>query len=60
MAYLDSETVVWDIVNVVLTGLFIKPLFVIWLVSLCLARRKNDHARVGFTWLKLVFPFYIL
>jgi hypothetical protein len=29
-------------------------------VSLCLARRRSDHARVGFTWLKLVFPFYTL
>lgn len=60
MAYGDSDTLILAIVNVVLTGIFIKPLFIIWLVSLCLARRKSDHARVGFTWMKLVFPFYIL
>jgi hypothetical protein len=60
MSYFDSDIQTWTIVNVVLTGIPIKPLFIIWLVSLCLARRKNDHARVGFTWLKLVFPFYIL
>jgi hypothetical protein len=57
---MDSDALTWTIVNVVLTGIFIKPLFVLWLVSLCLARRKSDHARVGFTWMKLVFPFYTL
>ncbi|KAB5566290.1 hypothetical protein GE09DRAFT_732016 [Coniochaeta sp. 2T2.1] len=61
MAYVDTtDLTTWGIVNVVLTGLFIKPLFIIWMVSLCLARRKGDHARVGFTWMKLVFPSYIL
>ena len=61
MAYLDTtDLTIWGIVNVVLTGIPIKPLFIIWLVSLCLARRKGDHARWGVTWMKLVFPFYIL
>lgn len=55
-----ADLLVWTIVNVVLTGIFIKPLFIIWLVSLCLARRRSDHARIGFTWLKLVFPIYTL
>ncbi|OIW24633.1 hypothetical protein CONLIGDRAFT_101313 [Coniochaeta ligniaria NRRL 30616] len=60
MATADSDTLTWAIANVVLVGIFIKPLFIIWLVSLCLARRKSDHARLGFTWMKVVFPFYTL
>jgi hypothetical protein len=60
MASYYDNLFIYGIVYVVLTGILIKPLFILWLVSLCLARRKNDHARVGFTWMKLVFPFYVL
>ena len=55
-----STAEVYDIVDVVLYGIFIKPLFILFVISLCLARRRSDPARVGFTWMKLVFPFWIL
>lgn len=48
------------IVNTVLVGIFIKPLFILWCISLCLARRRNDPARTAFTWLKVVYPLMVL
>lgn len=50
----------FTIVNTVLVGIFIKPLFILWCISLCLARRKGDPARTGFTWLKVVYPLMVL
>ena len=45
----------------ILAGLWVTPLSILWLISLCLARRKRDPARVGITWLKAaVYPFWIL
>ena len=44
----------------VLSGLWITPLSILWFISLCLARRKKDPARVGVAWMKAVFPFWIL
>ncbi|KAK4248054.1 hypothetical protein C7999DRAFT_40687 [Corynascus novoguineensis] len=44
----------------ILAGLFIVPLTILWLVSFCYARRKNDPARVGLVWLKVVYPIWIL
>lgn len=44
----------------VLAGLFIVPLTILWLVSFCYARKKNDPARVGLVWLKVVYPIWIL
>jgi len=41
-------------------GIWITPLFVIWCISLCTARRKGDPARAGIAWVKAVFPFWIL
>ncbi|KAJ9142447.1 hypothetical protein NKR23_g7242 [Pleurostoma richardsiae] len=49
-----------DIINCVLSGILIKPLFIIWVISLCLARRKSDPARVGFTYMKVVMPLEII
>ncbi|KAL2149272.1 hypothetical protein VTH82DRAFT_8620 [Thermothelomyces myriococcoides] len=45
---------------VVLSGIFIIPLFVVWIICLVQARRQNDPARVGVAWLKAVFPLWIL
>ncbi len=53
----DDE--IWMIVNAAMSGIMIKPLFIIWVVSLCLARRRSDHARVAFSWMKAVIPFEI-
>ena len=44
----------------VLAGLFITPLSILWFLSFCLARKKNDPARVGISWMKVVFPFWNL
>ncbi len=56
---MDADAV-WTIVDAALAGIMIKPLFIIWVLGFCLARRRSDHARVAFTWLKIVFPFEIL
>ncbi len=55
-----STTEAYYITNLVLYALFIKPLFILWVISLCIARRKSDPARVGFSWMKAVYPFWIL
>lgn len=44
----------------VLAGLFATPLAILWFISLCLARRKHDPARVGVAWIKTAFPFWVL
>ncbi|KAK0644056.1 hypothetical protein B0T16DRAFT_460140 [Cercophora newfieldiana] len=43
-----------------LYGIWVTPLFIIWCVSLCTARRKKDPVRVGVAWMKAVFPFWII
>ncbi|KAH6617128.1 hypothetical protein F5144DRAFT_596192 [Chaetomium tenue] len=43
-----------------LSALYITPLAVLWFISFCLAPRKHDPARVGISWLKAVFPLWIL
>jgi hypothetical protein len=48
------------IAGAALFGIWVTPLFIIWCISLCIARRKGDPARVGIAWLKAVFPFWIL
>lgn len=59
MVTVDStEEKKFGIVDAVLCGIFVLPLLIIWLVSFWLAPRKSDHARVGFTWMKLVFLLY--
>lgn len=44
----------------VLAGLWVTPLSILWFLSFCLARRKHDPARVGFAWMKAVFPIWNL
>jgi hypothetical protein len=51
---------VYSVAALVLAGLWVKPLGILWLISLCLARRKGDPARVGVTWIKVVYPFWIM
>ncbi len=48
------------IATTVLSGLWVTPLSILWFISLCLARRQKDPARVGVAWMKAVFPFWIL
>ncbi|KAL2259524.1 hypothetical protein VTK26DRAFT_6781 [Humicola hyalothermophila] len=42
----------------VIAGLFTTPLGILWIISLCLARRKSDPARAGIAWLKSITPFW--
>jgi hypothetical protein len=44
----------------VLAGIGITPLAVLWFISFCVARKKHDPARVGVTWMKVVYPFWLL
>ncbi|GAB1316097.1 hypothetical protein MFIFM68171_06307 [Madurella fahalii] len=46
--------------SIVLAGLWVTPLSVLWFVSLCLARRRSDPARVGIVWVKAVYPVWII
>lgn len=44
----------------VLSGLWITPLSILWFISFCLARRRQDPARRGISWMKAVFPIWVL
>ena len=44
----------------VLAALWVKPLGILWLISLCLARRRDDPARAGIAWMKAITPFWSL
>ncbi|KAK5654700.1 hypothetical protein OQA88_7024 [Cercophora sp. LCS_1] len=44
----------------VLYGLFDTPLFILWTISLCLARRKSDPARTFLPWFKAISPIWIV
>lgn len=55
---MDYESYV--IGTTVLSGLFIIPLTVLWFITFCLARRRNDPARTGIAWLKAAFPIWTL
>lgn len=46
--------------SIVLAGLWVTPLSILWFISLCLARRKSDPARVGLAWVKAVSPIWIM
>lgn len=59
MSSLDEITG-YQIGYTVLAGLYITPLAVLWFITFCLARREQDPARVGISWLKAVFPVWIL
>ena len=45
-----------DVINIVLAGIFLKPIFILWIISFFLGRRKGDPARIGFTWMKVLYP----
>ncbi|KAL2266013.1 hypothetical protein VTJ83DRAFT_5365 [Remersonia thermophila] len=46
--------------NILLNGLWIIPLTILWVISLCAAHQKRDAARAGIAWLKAAYPFFIL
>jgi len=37
-------------------GFILKSLFIIWIVSFCTVRQKQDPARRPFTWMKVAYP----
>jgi hypothetical protein len=53
----QGEQEAYAIAAAVLEGAFIlKSLFIIWIVSFCTVRQKQDPARRPFTWMKIVYP----
>jgi hypothetical protein len=46
----------WTIVNLCIVGIMLKPSLIIWAIACCLARRKGDPARTGFSWFKAAWP----
>jgi hypothetical protein len=54
------EQAVYMITETVLRTLWIIPLVILWRISLCLARRKHDHARSGIVLAKVGFALWIL
>ncbi len=50
-----DDLVVYSIASAVMAGILIKPLFIIWVVSLCMIRRGG-----AFVWVKVAFPFETL
>lgn len=52
MATLDQ---VFAFVHAGALGFFAFPIFILWSITFCLARRRKDPARVAFTWLKVAF-----
>lgn len=54
------EKMKWVTVHIALVSILVVPLFILWLVSLCLVRRKHDRARLGFLWMNLATPLFTL
>ncbi|TWU72148.1 hypothetical protein ED733_003402 [Metarhizium rileyi] len=50
----------WLMVHAGLTGFILVPTIVVWLATLCLARRREDPARESFIWLKACHPLFLL
>lgn len=50
---------IYTIVCTALTGVMIKPLFIIWVIFMCMGPRRKDPARVGVTYLKVAMPFEV-
>lgn len=57
MADLDDGAY-WVIARTVIDGILIHPLSIIWLVSFCVVRQRDDPLRRPFKWMKVVFPLY--
>ncbi len=51
-----DDLAIYLLVNAVMSGLMIKPLFIIWIVSLCMVRRAGS----AFHWMKVAFPIEML
>ncbi|KAH8887586.1 hypothetical protein GQ53DRAFT_768307 [Thozetella sp. PMI_491] len=60
MASTIPEVESWYIAELAIYGVFIIPIFVLWIVLLCSAPRKGDTARVGFSWVKTAYPIWFL
>jgi hypothetical protein len=57
MDYSQGEQEAYAIAAAVLEGGFIlKSLFIIWIVSFCTVRQRQDPARRPFIWMKIAYP----
>ena len=50
---------VWTIVDAGMNGVMILPIFIVWIVTLGVARRRSDPARTAFSWLKAPHMFLV-
>jgi hypothetical protein len=50
----------WVIANACLEGIFILPLFIIWVVSFCAVRQRDDPVRRPFHWMKAAYPLLVV
>jgi hypothetical protein len=55
-----ADYVGYTITSTILAGAWVTPLAILWFISLCLAPKRGDPARVGVAWMKAVFPFWIM
>ena len=46
----------WVIPNTCLEGVFVMPLFIIWIVSFFVVRQQDDPVRRPFHWMKMAYP----
>ena len=46
----------YSIIHGAMVGICVKAVFILWVVALCMARRRKDPARTGFTWAKVFMP----
>jgi hypothetical protein len=60
MATTQGQAYGFAIASTCLEGILIKPLFIIWVVSFCTVRNRQDPARIAFTWMKVTYPLIIM
>jgi len=56
----ENQALAYAIAAAALEGILIVPLKVIWLISFCAVRNRNDPARRPFTWMKVAYPIILL
>ena len=54
-----KESEIWTVVHACVSGVVIIPVFILWILTLALARRRSDPARNAFVWLKPCHVFLI-
>ncbi|KAK4186368.1 hypothetical protein QBC35DRAFT_271654 [Podospora australis] len=58
--YLYGPTTAMAVAHIALAALWVVPLAALWCITFWLGRRRDDRARIGVSWLKAAYPFWIL